>query len=266
MPSVTLPPPRVPPAAYDEDYYRRRCAGAEVWASSDGRELAGMYYGFLERAALRPGEVVVDVGTGRGELVAAAVKRGAARAYGIEYSPSAVKLAGKTIAVQAVADRAQVLLADARHVPLPDGIADLVCFLEVVEHLTAGELHAALLEARRLLKPHGRIVIYTMPNRLIYSFTYRALWTLAGWWRGWPRDPRNELERLMHVHEHTPRGLRRALARAGLDATVELGAWVYVDFVPSAWARRVYRLLARLGPLAMLGIADLWATARNPAQ
>src|SRR4051794_32370941 len=64
-----LPDPVVSPDAYDEHYYRNWCAGYEEWSSSDGAEVADLYPGSLRRAGLRPGDVLVDIGTGRGELL-----------------------------------------------------------------------------------------------------------------------------------------------------------------------------------------------------
>ncbi len=255
-----LPDPSVSQDVYDERYYREWCAGYEEWVASDGGEVAGIYPGFLTRAELAPGEVVVDIGTGRGELLAAALAMGAGHAYGVEYSPDALRMANQTLAAHDVGDRAEVLLADARSIPLPDGVADLVCFVDVVEHLTPDELHASLVQARRLLKPTGRVVAHTMPNRLIYDVTYRVLRTLV--WRSWPTNPRKEIELLMHVNEQTLRSLRQALHRASFAAEVDLGLWVYDDFVPSERARRIYRVLSRIRPLAQLGIGDLWAVGR----
>jgi SAM-dependent methyltransferase len=260
-PTSNLPEPAVPPTAYDADYYRARCAGSYAWSSTGGRRVDGLYYGFLERAQLRAGETVVDVGTGRGDLLVAALELGAARAYGIEYSPAAIELARHTLEVNDRSGRAEVIVGDARALPLADGTADLVCFVDVVEHLTPAELQRALREARRVLRPGGRVVIHTMPNRLIYTVTYAVLRRVAGRHR-WRSDPRNDYERLMHVNEHTARSLRRALRAAGFSGHVELGRWVYTDFVPADWAVRVYRALAKLGPLAHLAVADLWAVGR----
>jgi len=254
-----LPPPAVAPTAYDEAYYREWCAGYEEWVGSDGSTVAGIYPGFLRRAGMQPGDVVVDIGTGRGELLAVAVQLGASRAHGVEYSPDAVAMARKTIAAHGVADRAEVHLADARAIPLDDGIADLVCMVDVVEHLTPDELDRALGEARRLLKVGGRVVAHTMPNRLVYDVTYRLQRRWPGR-RAWPADPRVELERVMHVNEQTARSLRRAFERAGFDAEVGLGEWIHTEHVPVPSAKRLYHRLARLGPLAHLGVADLWAT------
>src|SRR3954468_15097486 len=108
MPDVPegLPPPAVPPGVYDEGYYRTACAGFEAF-QADGVD--PLYPGMLAIAGFGAGETLVDIGTGRGELLAVALERGAARAIGIEYSPDALALARKT-----ARPPGEVLLADAR--------------------------------------------------------------------------------------------------------------------------------------------------------
>lgn len=262
--AAALPPPVVPAGVYVEDYYRSTCAGHEAWSASGGASADGMYDGFLDRAGLGAGQVLVDLGCGRGELLAAAVARGAARAVGVEYSADAVRLARQTLDRRGAQDRAEVVLGDLRAVPLPDGSADVVTLLDVVEHLSATELDAALAETRRLLRPGGRVLVHTMPNRAVYDVTYRALravWRLAG--RRWPADPRNEWEHLMHVNEQTVRSLHRSMRRAGLrDVDVHVGRWVHVDFVPSARARRLLTRLSTVPGARRLVAADVWGEAR----
>lgn len=263
-PTPALPDPVVPPDVYTREYFSSCCAGYEDWVASGGAAAAGVYAGCLDLAALRPGETVVDLGTGRGELLAVAVERGAARAVGVEYAADAVAMARTTLERTGVGDRAEVVLADARRVPLDDGVADLVTLLDVVEHLAPDELAAALGEARRLLRPGGRVFVHTMPNREIYDVTYRWLRRLWPGGRHWPADPRNAYEHLMHVNEQSRSSLRRALEGAGFDAVeVRLGEWLYTDFVPSPQARRLYPLLARWAPTRRFGAADLFATARR---
>ena len=262
-----LPEPAVSQEEYDREYFLSCCAGAEQWRESGGRSPSGIYRGVLEKAGLRPGETVVDIGTGRGELVAVAIEQGAARATGVDYSQVAVELARETLAAHGLDDRAAVVLADARAIPLPDGEADLVTLVDVVEHLLPAELQVTLAEARRLLRPGGRVFIHTMPNRLIYDVTYRALREL---WpphrRSWPQEPRTEVERTMHVNEQTARSLRTALEDAGFTGVhVEHGRWLHTAFVPSERARKVYPLLARWRLTAPLGACDLFAAAVKPA-
>ena len=262
-----LPEPVVSPEVYDQDYYVHSCLGATEWSDSGGAEVAPVYPGFLTVAGMKEGEVVVDIGTGRGELLAVAVERGATRAIGIEYAPAAVELARRTIEVHDVGERAEVHLADARALPVEDGVGDLVTLVDVVEHLAPDELARTLSEARRVLKPGGRVVIHTMPNRSIYNITYRVQRRLRpGRSRRWPADPRNEFEHRMHVNEQTVGSLRRALAGAGFaPARVWLGDWIYTDFVPDERAKRLYHRLARMRLTERLGKADLWAIGTKPA-
>jgi ubiquinone/menaquinone biosynthesis C-methylase UbiE len=258
-------PPAVPPDVYDEDYFLGVCAGSNEWRASNGAAASGVYDGLVTLAGLRPGDVLVDIGTGRGELLVAALDAGASRAVGVEYSDAALGLARRTIAVRNVADRAEILHCDARAVPLPADTADVVSFCDVVEHLTPTELDAALLEARRLLRPGGRVFVHTFPTRTIYNVTYRALRLALGRRRRWPRDPRNEHERTMHVNEQTRSSLRKALRNAGFaPVRVWRGDVVYVDFVPGRHAKHVYRRLAAHRPTRPLAVADLFAIAQRP--
>jgi SAM-dependent methyltransferase len=260
-----LQPPRVSPEEYDEDYYRTACAGHDEWVASGGAGQAGIYKGILKRSGLTDGMTVCDIGAGRGELVALAVEHGAKWAVGVEYSKAAIALAAQSVAQRGVADRATVVHADARRLPLPDGCVDLVFMIDVIEHLAPAELAATFAEAHRVLRPGGRLFAHTFPTRTIYDVTYRGMRLaarLAG--RKWPADPRNDYEHRMHVNEQTRWGLRRSLTTAGFaDPDVRFGEWVHVDFVPSARARRVYRSLSRHRATAPLGAADLWADARK---
>lgn len=263
-----LPEPAVSREEYDRGYFLQCCAGAQQWRESGGRNPSGIYKGVLSKAGLRPGETVVDVGTGRGELVAVAIEQGAARATGIDYSAAAVGLARETLAAHDLDGRATVVLADARAIPLPGGEADLVTLVDVVEHLIPKELELTLSEVWRLLRPGGRVFIHTMPNRLIYDVTYRvqrAVWPPR--WTRWPAQPRTEVERTMHVNEQTVRSMRRALTRAGFsEVRGHYGQWLHTSFVPSQRARRLYPWLARKRLTAPLGACDLFAEAKRPAR
>ena len=263
---MTLPDPAVPPGEYDAEYFLSACAGADEWRSSGGATPAAMYGVCLERMHLVPGEAVVDLGTGRGELPAVAAASGAARAYGVEYSPDAVRLARETAVAHGVEDRVEIIEADVRAVPLDSGVADLVTMLDVVEHLTPPELDAALTEARRLLRSGGRLLVHTMPTRTLYEVTYRAQRLLhPRRWAAWPADPRNDFEHRLHVNEQTLWSLRRSLRRAGFDRVhVEPGQWVYTEFLPEPGASRLYHRLARRRLTAPFGVCNLWGTAEAP--
>lgn len=255
--------PAVSPDIYDEHYFRNWAAGYEEWNASGGSHPDALYYGSLAKARLAPGEVVVDLGTGRCELLVAAVTSGARCAIGMDYSKDAVRLARTTLASSPVDGKAAVFVADARRIPLQDGFADLVTMLDIVEHLTPGELLATLREARRVLRPGGRLFAHTVPTRTIYNVTYRVQRAVVpSRWRRWPADPRVDLERAMHVNEQTRSSLLRTLRAAGFEkVSVERGEWIHDSFVPDARARTLYRRLARHRITAPFGVADLWAEA-----
>jgi predicted SAM-dependent methyltransferase len=174
-----------------------------------------------------------------------------------------VQLAAQTVQRRNVADRAAVVLADARQLPLPDQCADLVFMLDVIEHLAPVELARALTEAHRVLRPGGRLIGHTFPTRTIYDVTYRAMRT-ASRLRGhaWPADPRNDYEHRMHVNEQTRGALRAALRGAGFSSpTVQFGEWLHTEFVPSESGRAAYRWMAGHRLTRSLAVADLWVDA-----
>lgn len=258
--------PTVPQHVYSEEYYRQDCMGARTWEETGGKGLDPMYTGYAAQAGIAPGEVVLDLGCGRAEMLVAALEAGAAHAIGVEYADAAVKLAQQTLEAHGVQDRTRLVHGDVRTLPVDDASVDVVTLLDVVEHLTPVELDTALREARRVLRPGGRLLIHTMPNRTIYEVTYRLQRLSRPWrWSRWPRDPRNERELAMHVNEMTVTSLRRALVSAGFpDARVELGEWMWTAFVPDERARRTYHRLARLRLTERLGKGDLWARATAP--
>ena len=258
--SSSLPPPEVPSDAYDEGYYRDECWGASAWNASGGAEVAGIYPGFLARFGVGKVATLIDIGTGRGEMLVVAVENGASRAIGFEYSIAALKLARQTLRLRNVGPRATVVGADARALPVREASADVVTMLEVVEHLTPAEFSATLREAHRVLRPGGRLLIHTAPTSTIYNVTYRLQrWLRPSRRRSWPEEPRTESERVVHVNEQTVRRLRRSLVSAGFRPTVGLGAWVHTEHIPDPGAKRIYHLLGRLPILKRFAIADVWA-------
>jgi 2-polyprenyl-6-hydroxyphenyl methylase/3-demethylubiquinone-9 3-methyltransferase len=105
-------------------------------------------------AEARPGERVLDLGCGAGRFVRALSEAGA-EAVGVEIAQAAVDRA------RANAPGADVrLLEPDGSLPLGHAEIDLVWCSEVLEHV--GDTAHALLEARRVLKPGGRLLV-TVP-------------------------------------------------------------------------------------------------------
>lgn len=108
----------------------------------------------LRHAGLQPEQFVIDVGCGSGRLAV----------------PLSAYLTGKYSGFDVVAelvDYARTLVArpdwrfgtiDHIGIPEPDGCADMVCFFSVLTHLLHEQSYWYLEEAKRVLKPGGRIV------------------------------------------------------------------------------------------------------------
>lgn len=112
--------------------------------------------GALELAGPAPGEVVVDLGCGRGSDLLKALERvgSSGAALGVDASPAMVEAARTRLAAR---PNAWVARGDLAAVPLPDGVADVVVSNCAINH--APDKAAVFREVRRLLRPGGRMVV-----------------------------------------------------------------------------------------------------------
>jgi SAM-dependent methyltransferase len=93
------------------------------------------------------GKMVVDIGCGPGNLYAT-VGGSPTVLIGVDISPGALKMAEEVGYIP--------LLADAHHLPLADGCADLVVANATIHH--CDDMAKVLAEAARLVKPGGLLV------------------------------------------------------------------------------------------------------------
>lgn len=109
-------------------------------------------------AALSPGEVVLDLGSGGGLDVLLSARRVApgGTAYGLDMTPEMLELARRHRA-EAGIDNAEFLLGTIEAVPLPDASVDVVISNCVVN--LAPDKDRVLAEAFRVLRPGGRFAI-----------------------------------------------------------------------------------------------------------
>jgi ubiquinone/menaquinone biosynthesis C-methylase UbiE len=218
----------VPSTLYTEDYFLNACEGYDEFKSSEGEQLSRRLKAAFELAAVEPGMQVLDVGCGRGEILRHCARLGA-DAYGIDYAVVAVELSQDII--EATTDgrgKTGVAQSDAKKLPFPSSAFDRVLMFDVVEHLYPWELHQALLEVRRVLKPGGRFVVHTAPNVWYDRYAYplvRAFRSLLGQGDRYPANPRAFLVGInqdVHVNEQSLLSMRRTLAKAGFSSKVWL--------------------------------------------
>jgi SAM-dependent methyltransferase len=103
---------------------------------------------------------VVDLGAGPGFLVDHLLALGV-RTLAIDQSPASIERLNRKYANHPAFVGGRASSSDS--VPAQDGEADVVLLVETVEHIDDAALNFVLREARRILKPGGRIFV-TTPN------------------------------------------------------------------------------------------------------
>ncbi|MFN7641999.1 MAG: class I SAM-dependent methyltransferase [Burkholderiales bacterium] len=168
----------------------------------------------LEEARLSVGALraqrcglIADVGCGNGDRLPLLLRAGWGRAVGVDPDTKAVAEA-KRVGLD-------VRAGTAERTALPDESVDAVLLHHVIEHVR--DPGAALVEARRVLRPGGRVALLT-PNA--ESDAHRD-W--GSCWRG--------LEAPRHLTIHTLRSLVAQVRRAGLvvecaRSSARSAAWI----------------------------------------
>ena len=120
----------------------------------------GDYLAALARA-VRPGDVVLDLGTGSGVLAIAAVRAGARRVYAVEGSDIA-DVAARVFAKNELDDRITLVPGWSRQIELPEPADVLVAEIIGNEPLEEELLETTLDARRRLLKPGARLIPHAL--------------------------------------------------------------------------------------------------------
>jgi ubiquinone/menaquinone biosynthesis C-methylase UbiE len=284
----------IDPDAYTDEYFRTALEGHEQFAASGGRQLSSRLARALELAEPQPGQRVLDLACGRGEMVLQSALRGA-YAVGIDYAQAAMAVARQSLDGDIADCRAALARMDATHLAFRPETFDLAFMLDFVEHVRQAELEQALEEVRRTLKPGGRLLIHTSPNRLFEEVVYRhyvrnvhrlilavaRLLRLRGRFFNrlvlptGPLPPHDEYERRLHVNPQSAGTLCAALQRHGFRVRrVDLWEPTHGRFFDAElrwhnfWVQvldvvRFLRPFSRFPPLNRLFSNHIWVVAQR---
>ncbi len=131
----------------------------------------------VDNAQIKPGDSVLDVGCGTGDVALLAKTRAnAGKVYGIDPSPEMIAVARSKAArkKQEIDFRVSVIEA----LPFPDASLDVVTSSLMMHHLPEDLKARGLVEVLRVLKPGGRLLIadfmqpsHSITNHLMMVFT-----------------------------------------------------------------------------------------------
>jgi SAM-dependent methyltransferase len=183
---------------------------------------------------------------------------------GVDYAPVATRMTRDLIRAEAAdppPGKMGVAQVDAKRLPFPSYSFDRVLMFDVVEHLYPWELQQAFLEIRRVLRPDGRLIVHTAPNRWYDQFAYpvvRIVRILMGQGENYPKNPRQfgvAVNEHVHVNEQSQFSMGEALGRAGF------GSKVWLDSPPQN--RDEGPLLSALRPVAFKWLPFKWFFERE---
>jgi ubiquinone/menaquinone biosynthesis C-methylase UbiE len=155
----------------------------------------------IELAAIDGRDVVVDLGAGTGLLALPAARR-ARDVIAVDYSsPMLDRLAQR--ARELGCANVRCVVADLRELPLPDDSADAVVSCYAFHHLADADKELALSEARRVLRPGGRLVVCDM----MFTLSLRS------------QDRRIVISKVRSIARKGPAGVVRLARNAGRIVT-----------------------------------------------
>ena len=111
-------------------------------------------YSLLLQHGLQPEQTVIDVGCGSGRLAVQLKEYLTGTYVGIDVVPELFNYARK------ISQRPdwKFYQAPGLSIPEPDNSADFICFFSVITHLLHEESYKYLQDAKRILKPNGKII------------------------------------------------------------------------------------------------------------
>ena len=232
---------------YNKEYFTSVSYGSiDIYEEYKGKKVDSRLQKSMKLANIKSHEKVLDYGCGRGEILVQVAQKGAS-IIGIDYADDAIALSqeAKSANDEEIQKRITIMLQTSKTLPFDDNVFDCVFFLDVIEHLYQDEIDFALKEIYRVLKPGGRVILHTYPNKKYFDIGYRyyskhVYHILSKLFFEpflnkkirYDDDPRIPYDKIMHVNEQTLFSVKSNLEHAGFTLhKAYLSDWFLVNNV-----------------------------------
>lgn len=249
---------------YHSCYFLTKVDGYKEFVNFDGTfaTLFSRYQRNLVLLDLLPHQSLLEIGCGRGEIcIYHALNGGQAR--GVDFSGAAIVLAREK--ADALKASVEFIESSFDELNVENERYDRILASEFIEHISAEECDKFFLSAFALLKPGGKLLVFTMPNIIQRRYGYplqRFLALLSG--KILPlqqSDTLSEHYKLYHLNEQSYFTLKSCVKNIGFRK-VKVD-YDYMDCMNQAkWKRALLKVLS-LSPFRHLFFNNLFLLAEK---
>jgi len=189
-------------------------------------QMGGWRRRVAREAARHEPKLVLDLGTGTGDLALAIARRTGQESHvlGFDLSPEMLRLAQAKVRRRGLQGRISFVLGDATALPLRDGAADCLVNAFFLRHLSS--LPTSFVEFRRVLGAGGRVSLLelTQPARSLFrplsQLWFNRVVPLVGGWMSGNRQ----------AYDYLPQSLRTFPSAAELAGLLREAGFESVDW------------------------------------
>ncbi len=205
---------------YSKEYFLSdRCDGYKEFLNN--KDLSYIKKKQLKLLAPQKGDMILDIGCGRGEVLYHCAKNQAV-VFGIDYSKDALKISRTTLEE---AGKAYLCCSLASPLPFKSEIFDKIIIGDVIEHLTPEDTENCIMELSRILKKNGFALVHTSPNVYFRKIVLPILEFVLGiiGRKNLLDEMRQHLAKdKVHINEYSPFRFKKLLSNSDIKFTIWL--------------------------------------------
>lgn len=171
------------------EHHAQRDPHTDVIGAGDFQRIGELELAVLKQEGLLPQHTVYDLGCGVGRLAIQLVPFLQHGTYwGSDIAPTMLQRAGERLRTQGASSGCQVhwVHQTGYAFPVPPGSVDLLCAFSVFTHMEHEDCYRYLVEARRAVKPGGKLIFSCWPIHLPAAqdiFLIETRYNLQNRWR-----------------------------------------------------------------------------------